>query len=56
MLNPVAPLLEGMANVIVRHAPPPLPWVGYSTVCAVAIFAGALAMFHALEPYFSESA
>ena len=56
MLNPVAPILEGMANVVVRHAPPPLLWLGYSTVCAVGIFAGAVAMFHALEPYFAESA
>jgi lipopolysaccharide transport system permease protein len=56
MLNPIAPLLEGMTDVIVRHTSPPLAWIGYSTLCAVAIFAGAVAMFHALDPYFAESA
>ena len=56
MLNPVAPLLEGIADVVVRHAPPPLPWVGYSTLCAAVVFAGAVAIFHRLEPYFAESA
>jgi lipopolysaccharide transport system permease protein len=56
LLNPVAPLLEGIANVVVRHAPPSLPWIGYSALCAVGIFAGSAAIFHALEPYFAESA
>ncbi len=56
MLNPVAPLLEGITDVVVRHAPPSLPWVGYSALCSVAIFAGAVAIFHGLEPYFAESA
>ena len=56
MLNPVAPLLEGMTDVIVRHTAPSLPWIGYSALCAVAITAGAAAVFHALEPYFAESA
>jgi lipopolysaccharide transport system permease protein len=55
MLNPVAPLLEGITDVVVRHAPPPLPWVGYSALCAVGIFAGAAAIFRGLEPYFAES-
>ena len=56
MLNPVAPLLEGISDVVVRHVPPSLPWVGYSALCAVAVFAAAVAVFHALEPYFAESA
>jgi len=56
MLNPVAPLLEGIADVVVRHAPPSVPWVGYSALCAAGVFAGAVAIFHGLEPYFAESA
>lgn len=55
MLNPVAPLLEGIADVVVRHTAPPLPWVGYSAVCALGIFVGAIAVFRQLEPYFAES-
>src|SRR5437867_7805429 len=35
MLNPVAPLLEGFSNVIVKHASPPLAWLGYSAVVAL---------------------
>jgi ABC-type polysaccharide/polyol phosphate export permease len=56
MLNPIAPLLEGITDVVVRHTSPPLAWVSYSALCAVGIFAGALAIFHALDPYFAESA
>jgi ABC-type polysaccharide/polyol phosphate export permease len=55
MLNPVAPLLEGIADVVVRHTAPPLPWVGYSALCALGILGGAVAVFHRLEPYFAES-
>jgi len=55
MLNPVAPLLEGFADVVVRHTQPSLPWVGYSAVCALAVLAGAVAVFRRLEPYFAES-
>ena len=55
MLNPVAPLLEGIADAVVRHATPSLPWVGYSALCAVVTLAGALSIFRRLEPYFAES-
>lgn len=55
MLNPMAPLLEGIADVVVRHTAPSLPWVGYSSFCALAILAVAIAVFQRLEPYFAES-
>ncbi|HXQ27935.1 MAG TPA: ABC transporter permease [Gemmatimonadales bacterium] len=55
MLNPVAPLLEGIATVIVRHAAPPLAWVGYSGAVAVVTCVGALSVFRHLAPYFAES-
>ena len=56
MLNPIAPLLEGLADAVVHHTAPSLPWVGYSALCAVGVFAGAAVVFHKLEPYFAESA
>src|SRR5258706_16148291 len=55
LLNPIAPLLEGISDVVVRHTAPPLPWVGYSTVCAVAILVVGIAVFQRLVPYFAES-
>ena len=55
MLNPVASVLEGISDVVVRHTPPPLPWIGYSALCAAAILVIAIAVFRKLEPYFAES-
>jgi ABC-type polysaccharide/polyol phosphate export permease len=55
MLNPVAPILEGYAAVVVRHAPPPLGWVAYSAVIAMVTCVGALSAFRRLGPYFAES-
>ena len=55
MLNPVAPILEGFSNVVVMHAAPPLPWLGYSAIVSLLTFVTALSVFHKLEPYFAES-
>ena len=55
LLNPIAPLLEGISDVVVRHTAPSLPWVAYSTLCAVAVLVGGIAVFQRLEPYFAES-
>jgi lipopolysaccharide transport system permease protein len=55
LLNPVAPLLEGLAAVVVHHRSPDLPWVGYSAVVAVVGCLVALRLFKRLEPYFAES-
>ncbi len=55
MVNPVAPILEGFANVVVRHAAPPLAWLGYSVVVSAVTFLAGLALFQRLEPYFAES-
>ena len=55
MLNPIAPLLEGFAAVVVHHVSPSLPWLGYSGLCAVLTLVGALAVFKRLEPFFAES-
>jgi len=55
MLNPVAPLLEGFANVVVGHTAPPLAWLGYSAGASLVTLVVALRLFHRLEPYFAES-
>ena len=54
MLNPVAPVLEGLADVVVRHTPPPLPWIGYSAAVGVGVCLISLTLFKRLEPYFAE--
>ena len=35
LLNPVAPLLEGLSATVVHHRPPDLPWVVYSAAFAI---------------------
>lgn len=55
MLNPVAPILEGLAFVVVRHQAPPLGWLTYSAVAAVTIFVASWRIFKRLEPYFAQS-
>jgi len=55
MLNPLAPVLEGFANVIVRHVPPELPWLAYSTGLSLFVLLAAMYVFQRLEPFFAES-
>ena len=55
LLNPIAPLLEGISDIVIRHTAPSLPWVGYSALCAIVILVVAIAVFQRLEPYFAES-
>ncbi|HYK09563.1 MAG TPA: ABC transporter permease [Gemmatimonadales bacterium] len=55
LLNPVAPLLQGLSATVVYHRAPELPWVAYSTVWALVTCIGGLALFKRLEPYFAES-
>ncbi|HTO08010.1 MAG TPA: ABC transporter permease [Myxococcota bacterium] len=55
LANPVAPLLEGLAAVVVHQTAPPLPWIAYSIGVSVAMFAISLTTFRSLEPYFAES-
>jgi ABC-type polysaccharide/polyol phosphate export permease len=55
MLNPIAPLLEGLnASVVLGHQPE-LPWVAYSAVIAILLFWGGVVFFRRLEPRFAES-
>ena len=53
MFNPLAPLFEGLAAVVVGRAPD-LIWVGYSAVIALAVLLGALLLFHRAEPVFAD--
>lgn len=55
LLNPVSPVLEGLAQTIAHQQPPPEIWVGYSAAVSVAILVIGLAVFKRLEPYFAEN-
>jgi len=55
MLNPVAPILEGLSACVTRHQQPDLSWLGYSLgFAAVSLFGGYIFFKH-LEPAFAES-
>ena len=54
MLNPVAGILEGLAQVLVWHGQPRLGWIAYSAaVAAITLFLGYW-MFKQLEEQFAE--
>jgi lipopolysaccharide transport system permease protein len=55
MLNPVAPLLEGLTATVIHHHPPELDWLAYSAAIAVGGLVFALLLFQRLDPYFAES-
>ena len=55
LLNPVAPLLEGISASVLGLPLPVGGWVLYSAVASVVIFAGALVFFKRTEPYFAEA-
>lgn len=55
LLNPVAPLLEGISAAVLGRPMPLGGWVLYSAVISVIGFIGALAFFKGTEPYFAES-
>lgn len=55
MLNPVAPILEGMNACIVLHKSPKVEWVLYSTVITVVCLFMSYMFFKKVEPQFAES-
>jgi lipopolysaccharide transport system permease protein len=55
LLNPAAPILEGMSGCIARQQSPDLPWFLYSTGFAVAALLAGYVFFKHLEPAFAES-
>jgi ABC-type polysaccharide/polyol phosphate export permease len=54
MLNPMAPILEGLGAVVVDHRAPDLLWLGYSSVVAIVALVGSYAFFRHFEPAFAE--
>jgi lipopolysaccharide transport system permease protein len=55
MLNPVAPLLDGLSASIARHESPDIHWFLYSLVFSLASFLSGFVLFKHLEPAFAES-
>lgn len=54
MLNPVAPVLDGLTAVVVRGESPTI-WVAYSAAMGVVLSFSALYAFAVLEPRFAEN-
>ena len=54
LLNPVAPILEGLRSSIVLAKMPDLEWLAYSGVFSLVVFAGGWALFRRLEPVFAD--
>jgi ABC-type polysaccharide/polyol phosphate export permease len=55
LLNPVAPILEGISAAVVGQDGLPLIWLLYSAIVALAVLGGSLFFFEKLEPLFAES-
>ena len=55
LLNPIAPILEGLYACIVRHEAPAVWWVAYSAVCSISALFFSFRVFKSLEPAFAES-
>jgi ABC-type polysaccharide/polyol phosphate export permease len=55
LLNPVAPILEGLQDVIVNGRAPDQWWTGYAAGWAVVLLLVTPALFQRLEPKFAES-
>ncbi|HXY69202.1 MAG TPA: ABC transporter permease [Gemmatimonadales bacterium] len=54
LLNPVAPLLVGLAGAVVGGRPPDPGWTAYALGVAAACCAGGVLAFRRLEPWFAE--
>jgi len=55
LLNPVAPLLEGLGAAATGRAMPAPVWFAYSTIWAIGGFLAAFTFFKKLDPLFAES-
>ena len=54
MLNPVAPVLEGLSDALIAHRVPDLNWVAYSAVASLAALFIGYTLFKWLETQFAE--
>ena len=55
LLNPIAPLLEGLRAAVVLNRVPDTGWLLYSAGVSLLVFAGGWRLFHKLEPAFADS-
>jgi lipopolysaccharide transport system permease protein len=55
MLNPVAPVLEGLYSAVALGQPPELGWLAYSAAVTVTIAALSWLLFRRLEPAFADN-
>jgi ABC-type polysaccharide/polyol phosphate export permease len=55
MLNPIAPVLEGLNLAVVRGQQPDLQWLAYSVAVSAFLFWFGVLFFRRLEPRFAES-
>ncbi len=55
LLNPVAPILEGLDACIIGHRSPDPFWTLYSAALSVIFLAGSYAFFKQVEPRFAEN-
>ena len=55
LLNPVAPVLEGLGACVARRQPPDLFWLAYSAGFGLILLVVAYVFFKHLEPAFAES-
>ncbi|HET6148176.1 MAG TPA: ABC transporter permease [Polyangia bacterium] len=55
MLNPVAPILEGLNAAVVHHHAPDLKWTLYAAAWGLGLMTIGPMIFHRLEPQFAES-
>jgi lipopolysaccharide transport system permease protein len=55
LLNPIAPILDGLSACIARGQSPELPWIGYSAAVSLIVLLSGYVFFKHLEPAFAES-
>ncbi len=55
LLNPIAPILDGLSACVALHEPPDLRWLGYSLGFGLVAILGGYVFFKHLEPAFAES-
>jgi lipopolysaccharide transport system permease protein len=55
MINPVAPILEGLNNAVVHHRAPDAGWTLYAAAWALVLLVVGPTVFQRLEPQFAES-
>lgn len=54
LLNPIAPILEGLRSAVVLKVAPDPQWLLYSAIVSVVVFAGGWRLFQRLEPVFAD--